>query len=121
MDGLVVPGVGTFDTEDEADCLHGLEKVRNAMYLLHQSEQELKRALRRLSDRTAVTLRDDLLAAGMTEEEADKVVVETRYFKVDTTAAARAAAANPVYAQVIEGHTRVEERPHSVSVSRTAK
>jgi hypothetical protein len=64
-----------------------------------------------------LSLAEALLAAGMPQEVVNEIVVETVSYKVDARRAARAAAANPEYAEIIERWRVVQERTPTISIT----
>ena len=138
---LAIIGLGELvNLEDGAQCARAIDAIRDLEWQLRAAKQELTRALVHASQQAgSKTLRYegveavvkggtateydadsvylDLLAAGMSEERAGEIVVETVTRKVSAAEAKRAAAANPAYAEAISRHTRVVETPFTVSVS----
>ena len=138
---LAIIGLGELvDLEDGAACARAIDAIRDLEWQLRAAKQELTRALVHQSQQPgSKTLRSegveavvkggstteydaeaiyvDLLAAGMSEQRAGEIVVETVMHKVSAAEAKRAAAANPAYAEAISRHTRVVETPFTVSVS----
>ena len=138
---LVIPAVGELvNLEDGAQCARAIDAIRDLEWQLRAAKQELTRALVHQSQQAgSKTLRYegveavvkggtstdydadaiylDLLAAGMSEERAGEIVVETVSRKVSVAEAKRAAAANPAYAEAISRHARVMDTPFTVSVS----
>lgn len=138
---LAIIGLGQLvNLEDGAECARAIDAIRDLEWQLRMAKQELTRALVHQSQQAgSKTLRYegveatvkggsateydadaiylDLLAAGMSEERAGEVVVETVTRKVSAAEAKRVSAANPAYKDVIDRHTRVVDTPYSVSVS----
>lgn len=139
---LAVPVIGqVVNLEDANDCALALDAIRDLEYQLKQAKTDLTRALVHHSQQAGTkTLHLDnatvvlsggeatvydaeeiyvgLIEAGMTPERAGEIVKETVTRKVDARQAKSAAAANPAYREVIERHTRVEDRPYRAEVSR---
>jgi hypothetical protein len=59
---------------------------------------------------------DGLRQAGCPEDRIMEIITETVTYKVRAVEAKRAAAANPDYKQVIDQHTRIEQRRPSVEI-----
>ena len=138
---LAVVGIGELvDLSNGAQCARAIDAIRDLEWQLRAAKQELTRALVHQSQQAgSKTLRYegvdavvkggektefdadglylDLLAAGMSEERAGEIVVETVTRTVKANEAKRAAAANPAYAAAISRHTRVVDTPSTVSVS----
>jgi len=138
---LAIVGIGELvNLEDGAACARAIDAIRDLEWQLRAAKTELTRALVHQSQQAgSKTLRYegveavvkggtatefdseaiylDLLAAGMSEQRAGEIVVETVSRKVSAAEAKRAAAANPAYAEAISRHTRVVETPFTVSVS----
>jgi len=138
---LAVVGIGELvDLSNGAQCARAIDAIRDLEWQLRAAKQELTRALVHQSqqagsktlryegieavvkggtstDYDADSIYLDLLAAGMSEQRAGEIVVETVTRKVSAAEAKRAAAANPAYAEAISRHTRVVDTPYTVSVS----
>jgi hypothetical protein len=138
---LAIIGIGELvNLEDGAQCARAIDAIRDLEWQLRAAKTELTRALVHASQQAgSKTLRYegveavvkggtsteydseaiyvDLLAAGMSEQRAGEIVVETVSRKVSAREADRAAKANPAYAEAISRHTRVVDTPYSVTVS----
>jgi hypothetical protein len=64
-----------------------------------------------------LALADALRSAGMPESVVNEIVVEKVDYKVDGRRAARAAKANPEYAEIIERSKRIIERTPTISIT----
>lgn len=141
---LVVPGVGEIvNLEDYNQCARAIDAIRDLESQLRLVKAELSRAVAHAASvqgtktlelddgRKAVVgggvtveydadaLLDALLSAGMPKERIWEIVVESRTLKVNAVEAKRAAAANAVYANVIDGCRTEIEKPVTISLRRT--
>lgn len=140
---LVVPGLGTVvDLTDVREASLALDDVRDLERMLRYVKQELVEAIvaesRKQGTKTlhlegatvtvktgeewvydAEEVEQGLRAAGMPEERIREIVKETVSYKVDAVKAKQAASANALYAEVVEAHKELQQKPPSVSISRT--
>ena len=140
---MLVPWTGELvDTRDEAACVMALDGLREHEQLIREAKRALTDAVversRVLGTKTLalpgglkaeirggpVTVYDPeqieegLRALGMPEDRIREIVVETVSYQVSAAQAKRARGANPEYAQVIDQHTRTEERALYVGLKR---
>ncbi len=142
MTDLVVPGLGELvNLEDPPAVALALDSVRDLESRLREVKAELTRALVYHSqlqgtktlhlENFSVTVKSGtatvydaaqieqgLRACGMPEERIREIVKETVSYTVDAVKAKQAAGANPLYAEVIREHSRVEEKTPYVTLKR---
>lgn len=87
---------------------------RKTMHLEGLGKVEVRGGVEMVYDAQAI--KRELLEAGMDRERVAEIVVETVDYKVAAVEAKRAAAANPVYAEIIERHRKEFPKKPSVSV-----
>lgn len=140
---LMVPGVGEIVAlDDPQQVAMAIDAIRDLQQQLYGVTAELTRALIHASqvagtktlhlEGVKVTVKTGerivydpeaieagLREAGMPEDRIREVVKETVTYAVAGVKAKQAAGANPVYAEIIEAHKRVEEKPPSVTISRS--
>lgn len=142
---MMVPGVGEIVAlDDPQQVALAIDAVRDLQRQLYGVTAELTRALIHASqvagtktlhlEGVKVTVKTGervvydaeaieagLREAGMPEDRIREVVQETVSYVVSGVKAKQAAGANPAYDAVIEAHKRVEEKPASVTISRSGK
>ena len=99
----------------EALLLHGRLNGTRTLYVEGVGKLEIKGA-ERTEFRDPLALAEELLAAGMPDDVVNEIVVATVSHKVDARRAARAASANPTYAEIIERHKVTVERMPTISI-----
>lgn len=142
---VVVPGTGEIVNLDDPlavartlDAVRGLERELRSFKgtlteaIVHASQIAGTKTLHLEGGITAVVKGGDttvydaeeieaaLREAGMPEDRIAAVVKVTVSRSVVAVEAKRAAGANPAYAEIIERHSRLEEKPPSITVSRAA-
>jgi len=140
---LVVPGIGqVVNLDDYRECALAIDGIRDLETDLRYVKTELSRAIAHaasvqgtktleLEDGRKVTvgggtetvydaeqLEIGLREVGMPEHRIRQIVVETVAYKVNAVEAKRAAAANPVYAGLVEMCRSENEKPATVSIRR---
>lgn len=142
---LVIPGIGqVVNLENPEETARALSSVRELEQLFREVKVDLTRALVHASQQEgrktlylgenmdlkveikggsetvydAEEIEVGLREAGMAEKRIREIVVETTSYKVAAAEAKKAAAANPRYKEIIDAHTRVEDRVPTASVSR---
>lgn len=140
---LVVPGTGELlrmGTADEAAAAFDrLSELQGELALVKRYVTDRLTELAKLygkqtmplSDGRKVTLSSgttttydadaiyaDLIDAGMPEERIREIVEETVTYRVKAAQAKQAAAANPAYAEIIERHKTVTEKPRYASIGK---
>lgn len=141
---IVVPGVGELvNLNDYQSCATALDGIRDLESKLREIKGLLSSAIQAEATRQGVKTLEladgrkavlsggteyeydaDLLAAelavaGMPQERIAEIVVPTVTYRVSAVKAKQAAAANPVYADVIEACRREVVTPVRVSLRRT--
>lgn len=142
-DALVLPATGELvDLNDEVSCAHALESLRILEAQIRQAKAGLTQAIVARSEligsRTlplgdglkaiikggtaieydAEEIEQELRRAGMPEDRIRQIVLEQVSYRVAAVEAKRASVANPVYREIIDRHTRIVDKPSSVSISR---
>lgn len=141
---IVVPGVGELvNLSDYQSCATALDGIRDLESKLREIKGLLSSAIQAEATRQgtktleladgrkavlsggkeveydAELLASELEIAGMPEDRIAQIVVPTVSYKVSAVKAKQAAAANPIYADIIESCRREVETPVRVSLRRT--
>ena len=99
----------------EAFAEHGRMNGTKTLYVDGVGKFEI-RGSERVEFRDPLALADELREAGMPEHVVSEIIIETVSYKVDARRAARAAAANEYYAQIIEEYKVTQERTPTISI-----